>query len=794
MKIQARILLMICLIILFLGGMSWMPSGIANSEENPCRPGGPGQPGTCEKDGSLKYYRTPVAPSDQSRSDRFGYTWKTKGIQYAWMDAETGGFRVFTNEDDAISKSVTLPFPFPYYSQVYDEVYIGSNGLIGFDCSIAEKLAGATNLRIPLDYAFPQNFLAPFWSDLSGGEVWYRPDENGRYFVVEWRQVSQYQVANSSLTFQAILFPNGDILFQYAELTNVTSQVTIGIEDMQGTNGLQYLYNSTPELSGKAILYKRPEPSMRVEISPTFQSRLVIGGETSYQIMVTNAGDLALELEDVYNLQVISNRPGWRVELFHADGVTPLFNSDSNPLPDTGRVKQGDSFVVTVKVKAPGNAKTGDSSKVSLVASSSEDPDRAVVADLVSSLPAPFAHIYYDAGTDPNQRGLYIELISLDQRKTSLVNNTFTTGFFSLTDTPQYYFLGLWERVVNSTIYNLEYMMLNSVSGKLSEDPILLTDNSSDPKRDIKPVSASTPDGKIGVVWVRSRWVSTVNNSNVWFAIRNAENTAFLYGPVNVTNDSGWHDQEIYNDPVIGATEDNQFHLGWVQSRIEEGVTTNDIGHASYTSGGVQTTVPSLISTQQDDVNYLNPSIVSYRNPSNVEHVLITYFREDGTNPLDLVYDLMYGVLNTDGSVDQSQAVLYEDYSGAGMDSVRLVGGKIVLAWTDQVDQRINYTYLNQDLTPYLLPTALTNPDGRSSGKVSITYGPGGHAILIWMDVDFQGRLYYATLDHAGVVLVSPTILKEAQTGGTIHTRAGFSNSPYILNRLYYAPFVIQGP
>ncbi len=47
-----------------------------------------------------------------------------------------------------------------------------------------------------------------------------------------------------SYTFQAILYPNGTIVFQYLEMIGDLTSATVGIENTTGTDGLQVVYNA----------------------------------------------------------------------------------------------------------------------------------------------------------------------------------------------------------------------------------------------------------------------------------------------------------------------------------------------------------------------------------------------------------------------------------------------------------------------------------------------------------------------------------------------------------------------
>ena len=66
------------------------------------------------------------------------------------------------------------------------------------------------------------------------------------------------------LTFEVILYENGDIVFQYLTLADpALDGATVGIESPAGNDGLQYTYNGNPRsvYDGLAIKFAHPAPS-----------------------------------------------------------------------------------------------------------------------------------------------------------------------------------------------------------------------------------------------------------------------------------------------------------------------------------------------------------------------------------------------------------------------------------------------------------------------------------------------------------------------------------------------------
>ena len=75
---------------------------------------------------------------------------------------------------------------------------------------------------------------------------------------------------DKELTFQAVLYQDGDILLQYETLEAgaTMDSCTVGIEDQDGVDGLQYLFNASGLSGGQAVLFSRPAGAQRFKILP----------------------------------------------------------------------------------------------------------------------------------------------------------------------------------------------------------------------------------------------------------------------------------------------------------------------------------------------------------------------------------------------------------------------------------------------------------------------------------------------------------------------------------------------
>ncbi|NLG51466.1 MAG: S8 family serine peptidase [Chloroflexi bacterium] len=168
------------------------------------------------------------------------------GTSMNWVDATNG--EKLNLEDDTCVGPLDLGFEFEFYGKRYSQIYVNSNGMVLFDaCSSAYN-----NAPIPSTEK-PNNFIAPFWDDLTpnGGAVYWQVLGNAprRYAVVEWQGVGVYSQSQPQ-TFEVILYEGSNrVVFQYLDMNGdrgAGSSASVGIENADGTAGVQYLYNGNP--------------------------------------------------------------------------------------------------------------------------------------------------------------------------------------------------------------------------------------------------------------------------------------------------------------------------------------------------------------------------------------------------------------------------------------------------------------------------------------------------------------------------------------------------------------------
>lgn len=176
--------------------------------------------------------------------------------EYYWLDPVLFGHNIVTNwtegdADNGYYGPVDLPFNFPFYSYLYSQIFIGSNGYLSF---INGYTLTASNGTIPF-LLEPNNFLAACAMDLTFESNLY-PDSKifygnaGDKFVVTFYHARPKLSPTNYITFQIILYPNGNILYQYNDSEStipipniIADDALIGIENQSGTSGICYRNN-----------------------------------------------------------------------------------------------------------------------------------------------------------------------------------------------------------------------------------------------------------------------------------------------------------------------------------------------------------------------------------------------------------------------------------------------------------------------------------------------------------------------------------------------------------------------
>jgi len=191
--------------------------------------------------------------SDKSAGgpDNYGYYWidsdDPDGPAFDWVDISGTGIEITGSlGDDNYTGPYTISFPFAFYGNIYTELYVASNGMIGFDTT-----GLSLRFKTPLPTAsVPNNILAWLWDDLDPTDDNNTDDhvyiqDDGNRFIIQFENYPEYNAAvGDVINAEIILYDDGTIIYQYQSIGagfDLTS-CAIGIENEDGTDGLEVAY------------------------------------------------------------------------------------------------------------------------------------------------------------------------------------------------------------------------------------------------------------------------------------------------------------------------------------------------------------------------------------------------------------------------------------------------------------------------------------------------------------------------------------------------------------------------
>jgi C1A family cysteine protease len=178
--------------------------------------------------------------------DSGAYQWidsdTNSNISFNWVDISQTGTVVTGLTDDVSVGPYPIGFNFPFFGKDFQTFFISSNGFL----QIGDSSKGYewNNLRIP-DDRLPNNIIAWFWDDLLPlhASVHYQTIDDK--LIVQIENVERYQ-GTGNLGAQIIMGSDGSIIIQYKTISDAfnTESCTVGIENEDGTKGLEILFNS----------------------------------------------------------------------------------------------------------------------------------------------------------------------------------------------------------------------------------------------------------------------------------------------------------------------------------------------------------------------------------------------------------------------------------------------------------------------------------------------------------------------------------------------------------------------
>jgi hypothetical protein len=209
--------------------------------------------------------------------DGFGYRFidstELGGPTYAWQGI-TGSGTALNLDNNGEADTDTTVNQYYFYGNWYNIFRVGNNGgvLVG-PTTLSTDDISANNQELP-QVTHPIPVIFPFWDDFdddTGNVYWAElatcphPHSSDPCMIFEWYS-RPHSFNVGAATLEAILFADGDIIFQYADTNfgnaayNFGASATVGIEDdaQDPSYYLQYSFMTADIPSSLAILFESP--------------------------------------------------------------------------------------------------------------------------------------------------------------------------------------------------------------------------------------------------------------------------------------------------------------------------------------------------------------------------------------------------------------------------------------------------------------------------------------------------------------------------------------------------------
>ncbi len=702
--------------------------------------------------------------------DAFGYQTSPTTRVTPPEDVCLTGTSVFSTDTESFSLPIPIGFDFPFYETTITDLRVSINGLITVITPNADVPAP---LPLPSNVV-PNGLIAPYWTDLSlltSGKVCYRTFTD--YMAIEWNAVQT--TSGIPITFQTLLFPNGNILFQYSDPLPSASGASIGIEDAEGIFGMQFHTDVTGSLPDPATLITYPTNSHAgARFVPAYSSGFLIQHEAFLQITVQNITGV----DSAFTLDINDSNPdvcgwavpaGWQMDI--SDGSTPL--DIINGCPTTSIPLSGEKSL-TVHILSPETLDVGDYYPFSLTAFPADltllpagFTPLQVSMDLQVAVPANFAQVYKDP-----QQAINLSRIWKDASATTRAGalDYYGANLAMVRTNSGNYFL-VWE--YKTSYSRLKGSFLGADGSNLITD-FWITDQMT--QNDESPSLTILPDGSTAVVWIRGNKALYLRNYS------SSGNATIAETPLEVSS------CPRLSAPQVAALSSSKLLVVWECNRVTTDIYMNIVDLANHTNQAVR------VAQSSTALEYYNPQIIALDNGT----AMISYIRKQKSGIID---PFVFQVVNASGVTVQPEST---PPTGAAIpaqkierDMVGLSSGVVLAGWTNPTTGKVQYMILRGANNTWT-QGAVENIDiGFQIGaeKLSITRDPAGNGILTWLEAKKNSTLNYALvgLNTEGnyAVLTPAMAFFTGPNSVTLDTSAtGQGNTSYDPRSFLYIPLV----
>jgi uncharacterized protein (TIGR03437 family) len=240
------------------------------------------------------------------------YTYAVASQGYDAAAAANGAPLAALDDDDA--RQVALPFSFPYFGSVYNQVFVNSDGNLTFTTA---EFASSDRSLGRLTAGPPR--IAPLFDDLDPSKTagGVRVFSSATRVVVSWVAVPEYAQGGGGApeTFQVALYPDGHILFAYNGINPSIAGAVVGIApgNLRGDTSLVD-FRTDPSGDYSAAVAERFGNSLAVDIVTTAQKFYETHEDAyDYLVIYNNMNIGALGDAVAYENTVRSSGAGYNV-------------------------------------------------------------------------------------------------------------------------------------------------------------------------------------------------------------------------------------------------------------------------------------------------------------------------------------------------------------------------------------------------------------------------------------------------------------------------------------------------
>lgn len=286
----------------------------------------------------------------------------------AYTPLTSGTTISFTGGTDEGYVVLPLQFPFPWFGQTYNQVFIHTDGLLVLggapsSCTSADYCAMYSYATNVPNTATPNNFISPFFDDLevgpSGG---IRYTSSASEFVVEFDQLEEWLYGGYAYTAKVTLSPAGTVQVNYGPKSGTGGNGAAGFEGPTGALGASFLStggtgtctNATQtgccSSSGANCTMADIVPNKLITIGEPNEADLGVQSVTLSNLQVVGGGNLTFDLQAQirnYGKTAASNFL-WRAFL----STDRVLDAGDQQVAEGGPVSIGVTTVMTVNASA----------------------------------------------------------------------------------------------------------------------------------------------------------------------------------------------------------------------------------------------------------------------------------------------------------------------------------------------------------------------------------------------------------------------------------------------------------